>query len=79
MGIHLDSQTIPVIAAAAAQVLGPDHPLVTAIEALRHDGSDAHLVYAGIEALPEEQRKALAGIAAEWLMPGLNSPSAHRH
>lgn len=79
MSITLSPKAISAVANAAAQILGEDHPLIGQITGLTIDPDDAHLVYSAIEALPELERRALAGIVADHLMPGLTPKGPYRH
>lgn len=71
MGIHLDSQTVPAIANAVEQVLGLGHPLAQDVRDVLRDPSLAKEVWARIDSLPDVHRKAIAGLAAAAILPGL--------
>jgi len=66
-----DPANIPAIVNAIEQVLGVAHPIARTVEAAATDPELAKEAWHAIEALPIEQRRAIAGILASTLMPGL--------
>ncbi|WP_421710292.1 hypothetical protein [Algihabitans sp.] len=66
-----DPTNIPVIANAIEQVLGLEHPIAGTVRAAETDPDLAREAWNAIEALPDEQRRAIAGILAGIMMPGL--------
>ena len=66
-----DPTNIPAIVNAVEQVLGAGHPIALTVQAAADDPDLAREAWNAIEALPEEQRRAIAGILASTLMPDL--------
>ena len=66
-----DPTNIPAIVNAIEQVLGAAHPIAHTVRAAEIDPDLAREAWTAIEDLPEEQRRAIAGILAGTLMPGL--------
>ena len=66
-----DPTNIPAIVNAIEQVLGVGHPIALTVQAAADEPELAREAWNAIEALPEEQRRAIAGILASTLMPGL--------
>ena len=66
-----DPNNIPAIVNAIEQVLGAGHPIARTVEAAATDPDLVREAWNAIEALPVEQRRAIAGILAETMMPGL--------
>ena len=64
-----DPTNIPAIVNAIEQVLGAGHPIALTVQAAADDPDLAREAWNVIEALPEEQRRAIAGILASTLMP----------
>ena len=66
-----DPTNIPAIVHAIEQVLGVAHPIALTVQAAEADPDLARQAWAAIESLPDEQRRAIAGILAGTMMPGL--------
>ncbi len=66
-----DPTNIPVIVNAIEQVLGVEHPIALTVRAAEADPDLAREAWNAIEALPDAQRRAIAGILAGIMMPGL--------
>jgi len=66
-----DPKNIPVIVNAIEQVLGAGHPISRTVQAAAFDPDLASDAWNAIESLPAEQRRAIAGILAGTMMPGL--------
>ena len=66
-----DPKNIPVIVNAIEQVLGAGHPISRTVQAAVIDPDLASDAWNAIETLPAEQRRAIAGILAGTIMPGL--------
>ena len=66
-----DPTNVPTIVNAIEQVLGVAHPIACTVQAAEADPDLAREAWSAIEALPEEQRRAIAGILAGTMMPGL--------
>lgn len=65
-----DPNNIPAIVNAIEQVLGIAHPIALTVQAAGADPDLAHEAWNAIDALPAQQRRAIAGILAGTLMPG---------
>ncbi|MEO1249781.1 MAG: hypothetical protein AAFW76_08070 [Pseudomonadota bacterium] len=68
-----DPTNIPVIVNAIEQVLGVAHPIALTVQAAASDPELAEEAWKAIEALPTDQRRAIAGILASVMMPGLGN------
>lgn len=66
-----DPTNIPVIVNAVEQVLGADHPIALTVQAAASDPDLARQAWNAIEALPADQRRAIASFLASSMMPGL--------
>lgn len=66
-----DPTNIPAIVNAIEQVLGSAHPIAHTVQAAAGDPDLAREAWKAIESLPAPQRRAIAGILASTLMPGL--------
>ncbi|MEO1192421.1 MAG: hypothetical protein AAFY02_11735 [Pseudomonadota bacterium] len=66
-----DPTNIPAIVNAIEQVLGAGHPIALTVQAAEHDPDMARDAWAAIEALPTVQRRAIAGLLAGTMMPGI--------
>ena len=66
-----DPSNIPAIVNAIEQVLGVGHPIAQTVHAAEADPELAREAWNAIESLPTEQRRAIAGILAGTMMPGL--------
>ena len=66
-----DPKNIPVIVNAIEQVLGAGHPISRTVQAAATDPDLARDAWNAIENLPENQRRAIAGILSGIMMPGL--------
>ena len=66
-----DPTNIPAIVNAIEQVLGARHPIAQTVQAAESDPELAREAWNAIESLPTEQRRAIAGILAGTMMPGL--------
>jgi len=66
-----DPTNIPAIVNAIEQVLGVGHPIAQTVRAAEADPDLAREAWNAIESLPTEQRRAIAGILAGTMMPGL--------
>lgn len=66
-----DPTNIPAIVNAIEQALGASHPIAHIVQAAAAGPELAHEAWHAIESLPVEQRRAIAGILASTLMPGL--------
>ena len=66
-----DPKNIPVIVNAIEQVFGAGHPISRTVQAAATDPDLARDAWNAIESLPVEQRRAIAGILAGTMMPGL--------
>ena len=66
-----DPTNIPAIVNAIEQVLGAAHPIALTVQAAANDPDLAREAWNTIESLPAEQRRAIAGILASTMMPGL--------
>ncbi len=66
-----DPTNIPAIVNAIEQVLGVAHPIAQTVRAAESDPDLAREAWNAIESLPTEQRRAIAGILAGTMMPGL--------
>jgi len=66
-----DPSNIPAIMNAVTQVLGANHPIAQLVQQASTDDELAKEAWKAIEALPREQQRAIAGILASTLMPGL--------
>ena len=66
-----DPTNIPAIVNAIEQVLGAGHPIALAVQSAASDPDMAREAWNAIESLPTEQRRAIAGILAGTMMPGL--------
>ncbi len=64
---------IPAIVNAIEQVLGAAHPIALTVHAAASDPDLAQEAWKAIESLPTDQRRAIAGILASTMMPGLGS------
>ena len=67
----LDPNNIPENANAIEQVLGAGHPISRTVQATAIDPNLARDAWNAIEDLPENQRRAIAGIFSGTMMPGL--------
>ena len=67
----LDPTNIPAVVHAIEQVLGVAHPIACIVQAAEADPDLAREAWAAIESLPDEQRRAIAGVLAGTMMPGL--------
>jgi len=68
---EFDPNNIPAIVNAIEQVLGAEHPIALTVQAAASDPDLAREAWTAIESLPTEQRRAIAGILASTMMPGL--------
>ena len=66
-----DPNNIPAIVNAIEQVLGAGHPISLTVQAAAIDPDLARDAWNAIENLPENQRRAIAGILSGTMMPGL--------
>ncbi len=66
-----DPTNIPVIVNAIELVLGVAHPIALTVQAAANDPDLAREAWDAIESLPTAQRRAIAGILAGTMMPGL--------
>ena len=66
-----DPTNIPAIVNAVEQVLGAGHPIAQTVQAAVADPELAKEAWHAIELLPVEQLRAIAGILAGTMMPGL--------
>ena len=66
-----DPTNVPAIVNAIEQVLGAAHPIALTVQAAASDPDLAREAWNAIESLPTEQRRAIAGILASTMMPGL--------
>ena len=66
-----DPTNVPAIVNAIEQVLGAAHPIALTVQAAASDPDAAREAWNAIESLPTEQRRAIAGILASTMMPGL--------
>jgi len=66
-----DPTNIPAIVNAIEQVLGAGHPIALTVQSAAGDPDMAREAWTAIESLPTEQRRAIAGILAGTMMPGL--------
>ena len=66
-----DPSNIPAIVKAIEQVLGVGHPISRNVQAAATDPDLAREAWDAIELLPVRQRRAIAGILAATMMPGL--------
>ncbi len=66
-----DPTNIPAIVGAIEQVLGTAHPIALTVRAAANDPDLSREAWNAIEALPTDQRRAIAGILASTMMPGL--------
>ena len=66
-----DPTNIPAIVNAIEQVLGAAHPIAQTVQAAKNDPDHAREAWNAIEALPPDQRRAIASILASTMMPGL--------
>ena len=66
-----DPNNIPAIVNAIEQVLGAGHPIARTVRAAATAPDLVREAWNAIEALPVEQRRAIAGILAGTMMPGL--------
>ena len=66
-----DPNNIPAIVNAIEQVLGAGHPISQTVQAAAIDPDLARDAWNAIENLPENQRRAIAGILSGAMMPGL--------
>ena len=66
-----DPSNIPAIVNAIEQVLGAGHPISRTVLAAAIDPDLAREAWDAIELLPVSQRRAIAGILAAIIMPGL--------
>ena len=66
-----DPNNIPAIVNAIEQVLGAGHPISRTVQAAAIDPDLARDAWNAIENLPENQRRAIAGILSGTMMPGL--------
>ncbi len=66
-----DPSNIPAIVNAIEQALGVGHPIARTVQAAAADPDLVREAWNAIEALPVEQRRAIAGILAGTMMPGL--------
>ena len=66
-----DPNNIPAIVNAVEQVLGAGHPISRNVQAAATDPDLAREAWDAIELLPVRQRRAIAGILAATMMPGL--------
>ena len=66
-----DPNNIPAIVNAVEQVLGAGHPISRTVQAAATDPDLAREAWNAIELLPVRQRRAIAGILAAIIMPGL--------
>ena len=66
-----DPNNIPAIVNAVEQVLGAGHPISRTVQAAATDPDLAREAWDAIELLPVRQRRAIAGILAAIIMPGL--------
>ena len=71
MVLAFDPNNIPAIVNAIEQVLGAGHPIARTVQAAATDPDLIREAWNAIEALPVEQRRAIAGILAGTIMPGL--------
>ena len=67
----IDPNNIPAIVNAIEQVLGAGHPISRTVQAAAIDPDLARDAWNAIENLPENQRRAIAGILSGTMMPGL--------
>ena len=65
-----DPNNIPAIVNAIEQVLGSGHPISRTVQAAAIDPDLARNAWNAIENLPENQRRAIAGILSGTMMPG---------
>ena len=66
-----DPNNIPAIVNAIEQVLGAGNPISRTVQAAAIDPDLARDAWNAIENLPENQRRAIAGILSGTMMPGL--------
>ena len=66
-----DPNNIPAIVNAVEQVLGAGHPISRTVQAAATDPDLAREAWDAIELLPVRQRRAIAGILAAIIMPGI--------
>ena len=66
-----DPNNIPAIVNAIEQVLGAGHQISRTVQAAAIDPDLARDAGNAIENLPENQRRAIAGILSGTMMPGL--------
>ena len=66
-----DPNNIPAIVNAIEQVLGSGHPIPRSVQAAIINPDLARNAWNAIENLPENQRRAIAGILSGTMMPGL--------
>ncbi len=67
--LRLDPTHIPVVLDAVEQVLGATHPVAQLVRLCAVDEDMKAETWSAIEALPEDQRRAIAGITAAYLVP----------
>lgn len=66
-----DPTNIPVLVNAIEQVLGTGHPIALTVRAAEADPDLAREAWDAVESLPTQHRRAIAGILASTMMPGL--------
>ena len=66
-----DPNNIPAIVNAIEQVLGAGHPISRTVQAAAIDPDLTKDAWNAIENLPENQRRAIAGILFGTMMPNL--------
>ena len=66
-----DPKNIPAIVNAIERVLGAGYPIARTVQAAATDPDLVRETWNAIEALPFKQRRAIAGILAGTVMPGL--------
>jgi hypothetical protein len=66
-----DPTNVPVLVHAIEQVLGTAHPITQTVQAAASDPDLAREAWNAIEALPTDQRRAIAGILAGTMMRGI--------
>jgi len=66
-----DPTNFPAIVNAIEQVLGAEHPIALTVQAAASDPDLAREAWNAIEALPTDQRRAIASILASTMMRGL--------
>lgn len=79
MSVIYNPKALAAVADAADQILGAAHPIAQGLRRPDLGADDLTGLYGQIEALPADQRRILAGMVAEAIMPGLASPSGRRH